>query len=165
MNLPQKIRTLRKKKGMSQLEMAEALNVSRQAISGWEAGTSKPSIENLKYLSDFYDVSLDWLCSEDDTNDITDGKKGTSEYVDEKSENNESQSGNCRRNKIWILIIIIAVALVIFGILNHSTSISLLVVMIAALMAIVHILVRWISHIVIHKKVNKDGDTEIQRRK
>lgn len=75
MDLPQKIRTLRKKKGMSQLEMAEALNVSRQAISGWEAGTSKPSIENLKYLSDFYDVSLDWLCSEDDTDDITDGKK------------------------------------------------------------------------------------------
>ena len=152
MNLPQKIRTLRKKKGMSQLEMAEALNVSRQAISGWEAGTSKPSIENLKYLSDFYDVSLDWLCSEDDTDDITDGKKGTSEYVDERSNKDESQSGNYRRSKIWLLMIIIAVALIVYGILNHSTSISLLVVMIAVLVAIIHILARWISHIVIHKK-------------
>lgn len=152
MDLPQKIRTLRKKKGMSQLEMAEALNVSRQAISGWEAGTSKPSIENLKYLSDFYDVSLDWLCSEDDTDDITDGKKETSKYVDERSKNDESQSGNYRRNKIWLLMIIIAEALIVYGILNHSTSISLLVVMIAVLVAIIYILARWLSHIVIHKK-------------
>ncbi len=152
MDLPQKIRTLRKKKGMSQLEMAEALNVSRQAISGWEAGTSKPSIENLKYLSDFYDVSLDWLCSEDDTDDITDGKKETSKYVDERSKNDESQSGNYRRNKIWLLMIIIAVALIVYGILSHSTSISLLVVMIAVPVAIIYILARWLSHIVIHKK-------------
>ena len=47
MELSQKLKYLRKKKGVSQLELAERLSVSRQAVSGWEAGTSRPSTENL----------------------------------------------------------------------------------------------------------------------
>ena len=150
MNLSQKIRILRKKKGMSQLEMAEVLNVSRQAISGWEAGSSRPSIENLKYLSEFYDVSLDWLCSEED---IMDAKKRKSEHTAEKTGNNESRSKNCRWKKIWLLMIIIEVALIIVGVSNNSITISLIVAMIAVLMSIIHILVRGILHIVAHANI------------
>lgn len=51
MELSQKLKYLRKKKGVSQLELAERLSVSRQAVSGWEAGTSRPSTENLQSLS------------------------------------------------------------------------------------------------------------------
>lgn len=47
MELSQKLKELRKKQGLTQLELAERLFVSRQAISGWEAGTSRPSTENL----------------------------------------------------------------------------------------------------------------------
>ena len=39
MELSQKLKVLRKKKGLSQFELAEVLCVSRQAITGWEAGT------------------------------------------------------------------------------------------------------------------------------
>ena len=39
MELSQKLKELRKKQGLTQLELAERLFVSRQAISGWEAGT------------------------------------------------------------------------------------------------------------------------------
>lgn len=51
MELSQKLKELRKKQGLTQLELAERLFVSRQAISGWEAGTSRPSTENLQSLS------------------------------------------------------------------------------------------------------------------
>ena len=41
MALPEKLYTLRKKSGLSQEQLAEALNVSRQAISKWEGGSTK----------------------------------------------------------------------------------------------------------------------------
>lgn len=61
MNLEEKLTALRKKKGLSQLELAEALGVSRQAVSRWEVGVSAPGIENLLALSRLYGVPLDEL--------------------------------------------------------------------------------------------------------
>lgn len=61
MELSQKLKELRKKQGLTQLELAERLFVSRQAISGWEAGTSRPSTENLQSLSKLYNVPLEML--------------------------------------------------------------------------------------------------------
>lgn len=61
MELSKKLKELRKKQGLTQLELAERLFVSRQAISGWEAGTSRPSTENLQSLSKLYNVPLEML--------------------------------------------------------------------------------------------------------
>ena len=47
--------------GLSQLEAAEKLNVSRQAISRWEVGAAVPSVDNLRYLSELYGVPVDVL--------------------------------------------------------------------------------------------------------
>ena len=63
--LSQKLKELRKKQGLTQLELAERLFVSRQAISGWEAGTSRPSTENLQSLSRLFNIPLETLL--DDT--------------------------------------------------------------------------------------------------
>ena len=63
MTLSEKLMALRKKQGLSQSELAEALHISRQAISRWESGQAVPSIDNLKYLSDLYGVSVDYLLS------------------------------------------------------------------------------------------------------
>ena len=49
---------LRKKKRLSQHELAEALDVSRQAVSRWEVGASMPSMENLLALSKLFDVPV-----------------------------------------------------------------------------------------------------------
>jgi len=68
MVLSRKLRTLRKKMGFSQLELSEKLSVSRQAVSSWEAGTSKPSVENLQSLSTLYHVSIEYLL--DDTQEL-----------------------------------------------------------------------------------------------
>ena len=73
MELKEKLADLRKKKGLSQAELAEAINVSRQAISRREVGTAIPSADNLMWLSKFYEVSMDELMGVD-----TDDKQLTS---------------------------------------------------------------------------------------
>lgn len=59
--LSEKIYTLRKKSGLSQEQLAEKLNVSRQAVSKWESGISMPESEKLILLSEFFGVSVDDL--------------------------------------------------------------------------------------------------------
>lgn len=61
MELNERLVALRKKKGLSQAELAEAIKVSRQAISRWEVGSAIPSADNLMWLSKFYEVSMDEL--------------------------------------------------------------------------------------------------------
>lgn len=56
MTLEKKLVRLRKKEGMSQADVSEKLNVSRQAVSRWEAGDSRPSTENLQALCKLYIV-------------------------------------------------------------------------------------------------------------
>lgn len=58
MTLEKKLVRLRKKEGMSQADVSEKLNVSRQAVSRWEAGDSRPSIENLQALCKLYKGKL-----------------------------------------------------------------------------------------------------------
>ena len=65
MVLSEKLAALRKEHRYSQLYVAERLNVSRQAISRWEVGSSVPSTENLMELSRLYGVSLDELVGHD----------------------------------------------------------------------------------------------------
>ena len=61
MLLYEKLARLREQNNMSQFEVAEALDVSRQAISRWETGRAKPSTEKLIALSRLYGVPLDEL--------------------------------------------------------------------------------------------------------
>lgn len=59
--MKEELTALRKEKGLSQQELAEAVGVSRQAVSRWETGQSAPSTENLVALCTIYGVSLDAL--------------------------------------------------------------------------------------------------------
>lgn len=59
--LSEKIRALRKKSGLSQDELAERLDVSRQAVSKWELGSAMPTADKLVDIADFFGVSLDYL--------------------------------------------------------------------------------------------------------
>jgi len=64
MTFQEKLYRLRKKAGMTQAELAEKLQVSRQTISRWELGSAMPEIETLIAISDLFDVSLDYLLRE-----------------------------------------------------------------------------------------------------
>lgn len=61
MNLSDRIQNLRKVKGLSQEDLAEALGVSRQAVSKWESGQSSPDLDKIVQLSEYFDVSTDHL--------------------------------------------------------------------------------------------------------
>ncbi len=72
MKLEEKLVSLRKKKGLTQLQAAEAVGVSRQAISKWEAGSVVPSSDNLRRLGELYEVSTDFLLLETSNPSIQD---------------------------------------------------------------------------------------------
>ena len=63
MEFGEKLCALRKHKGYTQEELAQALYVSRTAISKWESGRGYPSIDSLKEIASFFSVSIDELLS------------------------------------------------------------------------------------------------------
>lgn len=65
MEFYEKLQELRKSRGLTQEELAEALYVSRTAISKWESGRGYPSIDSLKVISNYFSVSIDDLLSGD----------------------------------------------------------------------------------------------------
>lgn len=65
MKLNEKILTLRKKMGLSQEELAEKLNVSRQAVSRWEVGSAQPDASNVLQLSKLFGVTADYLLNDE----------------------------------------------------------------------------------------------------
>ena len=69
MKLSEKIIQLRKVNSQSQEDLAEKMDVSRQAISRWENGTALPDSNNLLQLSKLFNVTADYLLNEDYTSD------------------------------------------------------------------------------------------------
>jgi len=63
MEFGEKLQQLRKSRGLTQEELAEALYVSRTAVSKWESGRGYPSIDSLKEISAYFSVSIDDLLS------------------------------------------------------------------------------------------------------
>ncbi|WP_312159965.1 helix-turn-helix transcriptional regulator [Oscillibacter sp.] len=61
MNIADRIQSLRKTKGVSQEELAEHTGVSRQAVSKWEGGQSVPEIDKVIVMSDYFNVTTDYL--------------------------------------------------------------------------------------------------------
>lgn len=100
MKLEEKLVSLRKAKGLSQLKLAEMMNVSRQAVSRWEVGAAVPSTENLKYLGRLYDVPLEFLLHDDAPNPI------------QKKEDNKEVIPQTDGKKRMLVIVAVAVILV-----------------------------------------------------
>ncbi len=76
MEFNEKLQELRRSRSMTQEALAEALFVSRTAISKWEQGRGYPSLDSLKEISKFFSVSIDDLiCSEEIISAAADEKK------------------------------------------------------------------------------------------
>lgn len=80
MTLSEKLYALRKKRGLSQEQLAEHLNVSRQAISKWESGQSIPDSDRLIAISGFFQVSLDYLLKEETVTKTLPAQEITAEH-------------------------------------------------------------------------------------
>lgn len=58
---PQRLKSLRKEKGLKQSELAVHFNVSKSAVSGWEIGRNQPNYDMLIQMSIYFEVSVDYL--------------------------------------------------------------------------------------------------------
>lgn len=83
MNIGDKLKELRKGKGLSQEQLAEKIGVSRQAITKWESGKGLPDIENMVILAETFEISLDELVSDGLTVRQNDTEKYSPKYVNE----------------------------------------------------------------------------------
>lgn len=109
MKLNEKIMNLRKKEGLSQEELAEKLNVTRQTVSKWELGTITPKMDKLTEMSKVFNTTVDELINEEDSN---------VEEPIKQEENPIKNDGLTSNNRKWLIIVIIIalVVLVIYGI-------------------------------------------------
>lgn len=116
MKINEKLVALRKEKGLSQLDLAEMMNVSRQAISRWEVGAAIPSIDNLKYLGSLYNVSLEYLLNEEMENPPL-------QEVNGGSRNNQRATRKLNKSKLIIGYgIILCIVIFIFSLLGGNSS-------------------------------------------
>lgn len=70
MNFGENLKRLRKERNLSQEQLSEMLNVSRQAISKWESNKTYPDIENLMLLRNIFNITLDDLLFDKNTDKI-----------------------------------------------------------------------------------------------
>ena len=89
MKLQDKIFMLRIRNEWSQEELAEKMNVSRQAISRWENGTALPDAQNILQLSKLFNVTTDYLLNDEYESDgdipaVQSAKKETEELISKK---------------------------------------------------------------------------------
>ena len=75
MEFNEKLQELRKKKGLTQEELAQALFVSRAAISKWESARGYPNIDSLKAIAKYFRISIDELLSGDELLSIAEADK------------------------------------------------------------------------------------------
>lgn len=112
MTLTEKLISLRKKNGFSQLDLAEKLGVSRQAISRWEVGAAVPTTENLRVLSELYGVSIDYLLSDD------------AEISDKVHTDDKSNVKTDKKRKKYARIGLFACILIIVSLLSVGIAIA-----------------------------------------
>ena len=85
MSLGERIQMLRKEKKMSQNDLAEKLDVSRQSVSKWETDTAKPELPKLILMAELFQVSLDELVS----SEISEGNE---RVIDKRHEDDSVES-------------------------------------------------------------------------
>ena len=93
---------LRKRKGLTQLELAEKFNYTDRAVSKWENGDTLPDIEVLYELCEFYGVILDYLTHEDNARFIKDENA-------ELSQTNKISITALAISFVWVLAVVVFV--------------------------------------------------------
>ena len=105
MKLEEKITLLRKKNGWSQEELAFRLDVSRQAVSKWEMGTSLPDLDNVVKMSKLFGCSTDYLLKDGEISE----EKTVETNVEEKSQNEKPKKTlwKCVEDLFWLIIVLV----------------------------------------------------------
>ena len=103
MTLGEKIKELRKNKGLSQEDLANKLNISRQAVSKYEKDINEPNIDTIKRISIYFNVCLEYLLNDDSSLDNKD-----------ESKNNISNKANNKNIVLYYILLIISILIILF---------------------------------------------------
>lgn len=110
MSLAEKLVALRKQKGLTQMDLAEKLDVSRQAISRWEVGAAVPGTDNLKVLGELFGVSVDYL--------LNDNQENLSRFTEPLGKGQDSKEDSKNRIKRKAIFVCVLVGIIIFVIIT-----------------------------------------------
>ena len=122
MKIEDKLLKLRKEKGLSQEEVADRLNVSRQTISKWETGQSTPDFDKILPICELYEISSDELLT---------GKKKEELAKEEKEHEHMKAKGIGLSLGLYVLSIVLFVLFLVFSDFVFALGIFLLGVIIA----------------------------------
>ena len=139
-NFSNNLYSIRKQAGMSQEELAERLNVSRQAISKWERGEAQPDTDNLIAIAELFDVSLDWLVRSEDNRaetveaTVAETKKSDDNDEDEDDEDEDDEDEDDpavieskKRFRLWYDLpypIVVTIAYLLWGFLADGWAVG-----------------------------------------
>jgi len=124
MTLGQRLKKVRIEKGLSQADVAEFLNISRQSISRWETDKSYPDIDNLVDLSRYYDISIDELLTKTkvlqrEINEKTEQMNRNIEEIEEKQKKlNHLLSTDTDESWVLLLFTVFSIAIAPFGLIS-----------------------------------------------
>lgn len=116
------LKSLRISKGLTQMELAEYLNVSNKTVSKWENGIGIPEVSTLIILADFYEVSVD---------DILRGTKRISKNIEKEASISNYVVSRIKNNYINYLIVSIGlwllsnVAIIVLGEITTNSSLGM----------------------------------------
>ena len=108
MDIGTKLKDARVLAGLTQEQVAEELDVSRQTMSNWENGKTYPDIVSVIKMSDLYSVSLDHLLKD---------KAPQSDYIDYLAESTDTVKRNIKLSQIILIAVFVgiwAIALIVF---------------------------------------------------
>lgn len=145
MTLGEKLRQLRNTKSMSQEKFAEEMNVSRQAVSKWEINQSLPQMDKLIEISDYFNVTLDYLVKNEEVSDNR--ETGNGNLSNQKGLHEKKELEISSLDKMTMLI---PVVLAIFSItlMNMGNYLS------GSVLAVVSCVIIFGINIAKYKKIN-----------
>ena len=124
MEFHNKLYHLRKQKGLSQEELTNRLNVSRQTISKWEVGDSTPDMEKLIAISDMFQISLDELVMDKVQTQIGE-TPSKAEAVNELKEKVLTDENKKKAKKVLKIAAIILGVIVLIDVISMIVYVSL----------------------------------------
>lgn len=126
MTLGERILKYRKKAGISQEELADKLNVTRQSISLWETDQTLPSLDNLIALADIFGISMDELCGRETVNKIAEKIEAVDNAVDDVPDAKSIKKTKIYKTLLTIMFALsiasVVISLVIAFILLQTTA-------------------------------------------
>lgn len=164
MKFEEKLYLLREEKGISQNELAETLDVSRQSISKWEMGHAKPDTNHLILISQYFNVSLDYLVK-DDIND-----KNERIHIHDENTHGIDEHKTERKNKrrIWVMLLVFAaIAFLVYGKTFRSStgaSIGFILVGMVVVVLVIYMQIKNFVHWAKYKN-ERSGNEENSRGK